>query len=345
MLSDNRIVDASGHPFRLCTISTKEVGTWSATELIEHARKHPPEPIIRGLLNKGDILLLHGSEESFKSMFVLQIAECIATGRSLLDWKIGKRQTVGVIETEMHETMMGERLSKMFPSGNPPEQLYFMGESVLRDWKRLTLRQKCEGVQEWVNKHSIEVLIIDTANDFFRGADNPSEERAVGQFFDELRSLNNGARIIVRHDRKRNPEQDEELNSNERIRGSAEWKEDPEVIVSLERKDRRTNEVQMEVGKLRYGRKTPPLTLWFDAGTFRLTPLPPVIEVLSYGPRPREEVVTQCETRFDLGERKVADMLVEHQAFLEERQSGHSKVFGLRDDTLERAPWVRFLHE
>jgi RecA-family ATPase len=345
MRNDSEIVDAFGRPIRLRTMSTDKVKTWSATGLMEHSRKNPPEPMIRGLLNKGDILLLHGSEESFKSVFVLQIAESIATGRSLLHWRVERSRTVGVIETEMHEAMMGDRLSRMFPTGNPPEKLYFMGESALRDWRRLNLRQKCEGVQKWVNEHAIEVLIIDTANDFFRGADNPSEERAVGQFFDELRSLNDGARIVVRHDRKRKPDQEEEWNSNERIRGSAEWKEDPEVIVSLERRDRRTNEVELEVGKLRYGRKDQPLILWFDAQSFRLTPLPPVIEVLTSGRHSREELIAECKGRFDLGERRVADMLAQNEMFLQESQRGHSKLFNLRDDALAKAPWFRFLNE
>ena len=54
--------------------------TWTARDLIELAKKSPPKPIIQGLLNEGDILLLHGTEESFKSVFVVQCAEAIATG-------------------------------------------------------------------------------------------------------------------------------------------------------------------------------------------------------------------------------------------------------------------------
>ncbi len=336
------VFDAWGAPYR--TLNRSRYQTWSVEQLIRHAQENPPVPIIEGLLNKGDILLLHGSEESFKSIFVVQVGECIATGNSLLNlWRVPHPRTVGVVETEMHEAMMGERLAKMFPRGNPPGNLFFMGESALRDWRRATLADKFQFIQKWVDERGIEVLIIDTANDFFRGADNPSEERAVGRFFDELRSLNNGARIIVRHDRKRNTEQDDGFSSNERIRGSAEWKEDPEAILSLERTDRRTHEVELEVGKLRYGRKTEPLSLWFDAGAFRLTALPPVIAVLSQGEALREEIVAQAEQRFGLGERKVATMLAEMQPFLIEGQRGHARIFAIRAEQLEHATWGRFL--
>jgi len=270
------ILDASGTPLNghYCAIKEPRAEAWCASELIRHAREHPPEPMIQGLLNNGDILLLHGSEESFKSVFVLQMAESLSKAADLLSyWKIPKARRVGVIETEIHEVMLGERLSKMFPAGNPPEGLLFMRESALRDWRRLGLRMKFESIQEWIGENRIEALMIDTANDFFRGPDNPSDERNVGQFFDELRNLNVGARIIVRHDRKKSLEAGVEMSSNESIRGSAEWKEDPEAIIALERQDRRTHEVSLEVGKLRYGRKPESFALWFDARTFRLTPL------------------------------------------------------------------------
>jgi hypothetical protein len=71
------------------TLKFEGTASWSAQDLIRHAKEHPPEPIIKGLLNKGDILLLHGSEESFKSIFVLQIAESISLGSDLLRyWKV-----------------------------------------------------------------------------------------------------------------------------------------------------------------------------------------------------------------------------------------------------------------
>jgi hypothetical protein len=236
--------------------------------------------------------------------------------------------------------MLGERLSKMF-RGKPPENLCFMNESALRDWRRLGLRQKFEPIQKWIEEEKIEVLMIDTANDFFRGSDNPSGETSVGGFFDELRSLRVGTRVIVRHDRKNAGNQ---VNANERIRGSAEWKEDPEVIISLKRADRRTNEVTLEVGKLRYGMKPEPLSIWFDAKMFRLASLPPVIEVLSAGDtQSREEIVAQCRERFGLAERKVADMIAEQEAFLEETQRGHSKAYAIDMNKVESAPWYRSL--
>lgn len=346
MLSKGTILDASGVPcnVRYCTL--KNIGeAMSAGDLIRYAQEHPPEPMIKGLLNKGDILLLHGSEESFKSVFVLQIAESLAKGTPLLNyWQVPHSRRVGVIETEMHEVMLGERLGKMFPHGGVPEKLFFMPDSTMREWRRQILLHKFESIQKWVAQNDIEVLMIDTANDFFRGPQNPSDERNVGGFFDELRNLTVGARIIVRHDRKKNLEATVKVSSNEDIRGSSEFKEDPEAIVSLVRKDRRTNEVSLEVGKLRYGMKPAPCILWFDISKFRLTALPPVIGVLSdCNRKSRETIIAQCGQRFGLGERKVDEMLKAEGSFLTESMNGHSKQFELDFAKIEQAPWFGFL--
>ena len=312
----------------------------SAMDLIQLAKRQPPQPILEGLFSAGEIMLVHGSEECFKSVFILQAAESVATCRPLFGWRVTGSRKVGVIETELHETRLGERLSRMFSRGNAPENLRFFDNGALREWKRQNLRQKIESIQGWVDQEQINVLMIDTANDFFRGGDSASHEGHVGEFFDELRGMRVDGRVIVRHDRKKS----DNGNPNDKIRGSGEWREDPEVIVSLKRTDRRTHEVVLSVDKQRYGQKPGPLTLWFDAATFRLTALPPVIEVIPSGmQRSRKEILDECEGRFNLAQRKVDEMLGEQSAFLTQHQQGHEKCFEINLDTALAAPWSSFL--
>src|SRR5437870_2164505 len=110
--------------------------TLSVAELIQRAQEHPPVPIIEGVLNAGDILLTHGPEESFKSVFILQAAECIAAPQPLFDYfPVPHRKRVGVIETEIHEAMLGQRLAAMFPDGRPPEDLCFLSANTMREWR------------------------------------------------------------------------------------------------------------------------------------------------------------------------------------------------------------------
>lgn len=317
--------------------------TLSAADLIQKYQEDPPQPIIEGVLNKGDILLVHGPEESFKSVFILQVSECMATPEPLFNcFTVPHRKRVGVIETEIHEVMLGQRLGKMFPDQHPPEDLCFLSANTMREWRRLNMRSKFELIQRWTEQQRISVLMIDIATDFFRGEDNPSDERHAGEFFDHIRNLSLEGCILVRHDRKRR-DSDQDSHPNEKIRGSAEWKEDPEAIIGLTREDKRTNKVTLELGKLRYGVKPDPIELWFDAGTFRLTPLPPVIAVLVAGLKTRTELVAEFETRFNVQERLADTLIGEQGQYLVSGQRGHDRTWELNRANVNDAPWARFL--
>jgi hypothetical protein len=225
-------------------------------------------------------------------------------------------------------------------------------EDGIKQFRRYTtMLERLEFVHRWVCAEDIEILIIDTVNDFFRGRnETPNDEVAVGMFFDRLRTFSLQGYVLVRHDHKPKMEDSLSGNSNDRIRGSSEWKEDPEVIVSLHRKDKRTNEVELEIGKQRYGPKRPPLNLWLDAGTLTLTPLPPVIAMLEKGPRERPQLVADAKLRFGLGQRGVDGQLDLYRCFLREQQRGHCKVFEicwdaipLTDDEDPDSEWRRLL--
>lgn len=324
------------------------VETRSAKELIQLSKNKPPVPVIDGLLAEGEILLIHGEEESFKSVFAVQLAESIASGRLLLrTWNVPEVGRVGIVETEIHEQRLGDRLKRMFPGEDPPDGLVFLSDKATKALKRgKTLEEKLEFLRRWIREQDLDVLVLDTANDFFRGKDNPNDETDAGEFFDRLRDLGITS-LVVRHDHKPKgtptlPDSPE--NPNNKIRGSAEWKEDPETILYLDRKDRRTHEVRFEVSKLRYGMKPDPMTLWFDKKSFRLVPLPPPIAVLEDGPKSRQELVEECKERFGIGHTRTDEMLEGLKPFLNERQDSHSKVFELNRSGAAGAEWGRFLN-
>jgi len=320
--------------------------TRTAADLIRLATEHPPEPIIANLLYCDDVLLLHGREESFKSAFTVQMAETIAAGHKFLGfWEVPRPRTVGVIETEMHETQLGVRLGKMFGNGNPPDRLSFLADESLRPWRRADMDGKFSIIERWVEDEGIEVLMIDTANDFFRGNDDASVERTAGKFFDSLRNLDVKARMVVRHDRKLRSDELPGTNPNERIRGSGEWKEDPECILSVQRADGRTHEVAFEVGKLRYADKPEPFSLWFDSRLFRLTPLPPLISILGQGQKTRQQVLEDMKSRFGLEQRKADELLTKArgEVCVRQGQQGHNRTYELIWEGCREQGWFKFV--
>jgi hypothetical protein len=88
----------------------------------------------------------------------------------------------------------------------------------------------------------------------------------------------------------------------------------------------------MEVGKLRNGTIPDPMELWFDAGRFRLTPIPPIVALLETGPLSREELIAQAQKRFNLKQRAVDEHRAELGSFLDETKDGHRKILSLNRD-------------
>jgi hypothetical protein len=127
----------------------------------------------------------------------------------------------------------------------------------------------------------------------------------------------------------------QEDNTNNLIRGSAEWKEDPETILYLRRTDRRSTEVQLHVGKLRYGHKDEPFSIYFDAQRFQFTPLPPVIALLVEGKKTRQQLVDEGLKRFQIKQRSMDTQISQHKSFLCESRQGHQVEFELDLNEIE----------
>src|SRR5215467_375558 len=84
-------------------------------ELIHQAKVNPPKPVIAGLLHEREIAGLHGAPEVFKTVFTLQLAESLASGKPFLGvWQVPKARRVFFFETEMSPAALGSRLARMY---------------------------------------------------------------------------------------------------------------------------------------------------------------------------------------------------------------------------------------
>jgi hypothetical protein len=309
-------------------------------DLIWRAKVSAPKPVLTGLLHEKEIAGLHGAPEVFKTIFTLQLAECLATGKPFLGvWQVPRPRRVYFLETEMHETALGGRLVKMYANQTPPERIYFADEAQLKQFHRATdLRQKFDLLREWLREAQADVVVLHTANPFFRGKESPNDETTAGAFFDFLTDLPAKAKLFVRHNHK--PRMDDSGgDAAMRIRGSGQFSDVPDLLLELGRKDKRTNEAALSVSKYRHGSKPDDLTLWLDAGTLRLVSVPPVIHLLQSGPLARRQLLTALDTRFGIKQRKADDVIHEQQPYVVERMGGHERLFDIDWKTAEEADW------
>jgi hypothetical protein len=202
------------------------------------------------------------------------------------------------------------------------------------------LQRKFDLVDTWVRMRHADVLILDTANPFFRGKDSPNSEECVGEFFDLLAGVAAPVKIFTRHNHKRRDM--ESGDDASLIRGSGQFADVPDLLIQLRREDRRTNEATLSVSKFRHGARPDDLTLWFDVVGFRLTALPPVIYALMQGPCTRAELLERLEHCFGIGSRKGEEMLAEQRPYLVERPNGRAHTLEIAAEAATHAPWARY---
>jgi hypothetical protein len=309
-------------------------------DLIWRAKVSPPKPVIAGLLHEKEIAGLHGPPEVFKTIFTLQLTDSLATGKPFLGvWQVPKPRTVYFFETEMSGEALGNRLAKMYANETPPERIYFANEAQLKQFHRATdLQQKFALFREWLGEAKADVVVLDTANPFFRGKESPNDETTAGAFFDLLTDLPAKVKLFVRHNHKPRMD-DSDGDAATKIRGSGQFADVPDLLLELRRPDKRTNEATLGVSKFRHGSKPDDLTLWLDAGTLRLISLPPVIHLLQSGPLSRRQLLAGLDARFGIKQRKADDLVSEQRPYVVERMGGHERVFELDREAIQDADW------
>jgi hypothetical protein len=302
----------------------------SIARLIRQAELYKDNWHVEGLWQQNAIMVVHSLEGEFKSIIAYQIAEALATATPLLRmWNVPAVQRVAVLQTEMAENQVGDRLKIMYPDGRIPTNLIVSNELISTAIRKcFNANEKMEVIHNWMLAEHIDVLVWDTINSVLSSYGNPNSEEAAADFYNRLQLLPHKGALVVRHNSK--PSRDtESRQKNQQIRGSNLHAEIASTVIGLERSDKRSNKVFLEIGKLRHDTVPEPLECWFDCGTMRLTPLPPPIALLERGPMTRETLNHELFARFKLKERTSDDLVgqLENEGFLLGETQGHKRIW------------------
>src|SRR5580692_11902535 len=101
---------------------------------------------LEGLWQPNTFLLVHSLEGEFKSVFAYQASEALATGQPLLrKWKVSTPKRVGILQTEMPDNMVGDRLKAMYPDGRIPRNLIVSNEGLKTAIRlKFSASEKCQ---------------------------------------------------------------------------------------------------------------------------------------------------------------------------------------------------------
>jgi hypothetical protein len=334
-----------------CTASPASLGR-TVADLIEQAKQNPLKWLIPDILLEDGVHVLHGHEETFKTILTVQLHEGLSKGGRFLLRDVPGGLTTGIAELETKNRLFAHRLAKFFPNGSPDIRV-LPDEERRRLLSATTAKNKIGVIAEWAAREGLQFVSIDSAVKLFPAGCDLNKADLASDVFSQLQKL--PTVWIIAHDRKVLPGY-EGKNGNAEIVGSGRFAQDPDVIHQMVRNDKRAPMAVFHWGKMRDGEKHDPVTLFFDKLDYRLYPLHPFLHLLEHRAMLGSELVKEAEGRYGWKERRAREHLATLPTLLDasgkpcvaETMEGHSKVYELKSravavqgtglDGLERVP-------
>lgn len=143
-----------------------------------------------GLIARGDLIVFSGPQKKGKSIASLNQALCLARGESWLGLSVLKPVRVGIVQQEIPEGSLKERLQKML--GLNLRELPFLDSMphCSRQGLKLDTKDGLDFLRRWLDSAKVDLLQLDPLYTFHGGDENSA--RDMGRFFSSLQE-------IVRH--------------------------------------------------------------------------------------------------------------------------------------------------
>jgi hypothetical protein len=177
------------------------VATVSAAELCR-ATYPPTEWQVEGILRADDMSALIGKQKSGKSLFALQLAASISTGRDFLGHRVPKPRKVLYFDFENKPPDLQDRLRKMFGERSKEFGLLrfycpiSMGEREVGFWDARSKKKFTDTIQV----EDPDLVIIDVMNIFF-GCDDKDSRQMTHRLMDlaKIRRTRPGLSVLLLH--------------------------------------------------------------------------------------------------------------------------------------------------
>ena len=152
----------------------------TVAELIEESRKRPLRWLIDGVLLEEGIHILHGKEESFKTMLTLQMHAALAQGGQFLMRDVEGGRRTGIVELEEKPILFGHRLERFFRNSAP--LIHVLPDDLRREvLYGATPKQRIAVIAKWARQEELEVVSIDSAVKLFPPTHNLSKPEQASE--------------------------------------------------------------------------------------------------------------------------------------------------------------------
>jgi hypothetical protein len=290
----------SAIPYEIVTsVAVAEKEPETVQEVIEWSNAHPLRWLVENFILEQAVHVLHGLEESFKTMFMLQLHEALAKGGQFLLWETEGGLRTGIAELEMKMQMCGSRFGNFWRNGEVPD-IHILPESARREvLSGKTGLDRIKVISDWAKEKELDFVSIDSLAKLFPPGHDVSRQDLASDVFSHIQLL--PTTLILAHDRKPSHEAKGKASTgNAEIVGSGRMSQEPDVVHQVIRPDKRAPMVKLDCGKMREGVKPPALELYFDRVDFRLHAVHPFLHLL---PATEPELIEEAERRFGWKER------------------------------------------
>ena len=295
--------------------------------LISWGEQHPIEWYVPDIILEDGVHVLHGLEESYKTMLMLQLHEALACGGEFLLRKVQGGLKTGIAELEMKSRPFSRRLKNFWPN-NPPDIAVLPEELRLKVFSGKLPVERVKVIADWAENERLQFLSIDSLAKLFPPGHDISRQDLASEVFNQLQRL--PTVLILAHNRKPSHDPKATNSGNAEIAGSGRMSQDPDAVFQMTRQDKRMPMAEFSWGKVREGDKSDPLPLYFDKVNFRLYPIHPFLHLL---PRTQTDLVIEAERRYGWKKRtadehvaKLKDLRqADGSCAVREEQAGHTK--------------------
>ncbi len=139
-----------------------------------------------GLIARGDLIVFSGPQKKGKSLASLNQALCLARGKPWLDFSVLKSIRVGIMQQEIPEGALKERLQKMLGSEVDPSFLSLIPHCS-RQGLKLDTKAGLDFLRRWLDEAKIDLLQLDPLYTFHSGDENSAKD--MGRFFSPLQQI------------------------------------------------------------------------------------------------------------------------------------------------------------
>lgn len=190
----------------------------------------PPVPIVVGLINRGEFHICTATAKTGKTLLQLNLAKCVSRGEKFLDYFETKKLKVLIIQTEVSNANLRNRVVTIFGNEKQPD-----AEDVLFTNSRIKL-DKIEGLNtlsSLIDEHKPDLLILDPFYTLHTGNEDSSSEMAP--LLSDIREIaiqKNIGILLIHHQGKK---RERGSQTGHKARGSSSFADAPDGSWSLQK--------------------------------------------------------------------------------------------------------------